>query len=115
MAKATKKSQDPNKKTKPSASVTKSKKARTAGKKDGKSSSRRCRTAIRSKVQMVTKVKETRPRSPKRKASKKITFTKKTKKANEKSPYGHYHGRMDAMTSPKTGPGQLRRLQYLHK
>ncbi|KAL6085323.1 hypothetical protein STEG23_032582 [Scotinomys teguina] len=115
MAKATKKSQDPVKKTKSSTSGPKSKKAKTAGKKDGKASSRRCRTAIRSKVQMITKVKKTRPRSPKRKASKKITFTKKTKKANEKSPYGHYHRLMDAMTSPKTGPGQLRQLQYHHK
>ncbi|KAL6048284.1 hypothetical protein STEG23_029916 [Scotinomys teguina] len=69
-------------------------------------------TAMEIAVQMITKVKKTRPRRPKRKASKKVTFTKK---ANEKSPYGHNHRLMDAVTSPKTGPGQHRRLQYLHK
>ncbi|KAL6052630.1 hypothetical protein STEG23_025822, partial [Scotinomys teguina] len=56
-------------------------------------------------VQMITKVKKTRPRSPKRKASKKTTFTKKTKKSNEKSLYGDDHHLMDAMTSPETEPG----------
>ncbi|KAL6052640.1 hypothetical protein STEG23_025832 [Scotinomys teguina] len=51
MARATKKSQDPVKKTKSSTSGPKSKKAKTAGRKDGKkASSRRCRTARRSKL-----------------------------------------------------------------
>lgn len=70
---------------KPSTSGTKSKKAktrcetktRTAGKKDGEPSSRSCRM-----VQVITKVKKTRPQSPKRKASEKTTTsTKKTKKS----------------------------------
>ncbi|KAL6086542.1 hypothetical protein STEG23_002959 [Scotinomys teguina] len=104
MAKATKKPQDPVKKTNSSTSGTESKKPKTAGKKDGKASSRRCRTVGRSKVQMITKVKKISPRNPRRKASKKTTSTKKT---NGQPLYGHYHRLMDSMTSPETeSPGQ---------
>ncbi|KAL6063373.1 hypothetical protein STEG23_021188 [Scotinomys teguina] len=114
MVRATKKSQDPTKKMKPSTSGTESKKStthhepktRTAGKKDGESSPRRLRTTRSFKVQMIIKLKKTRPQSPKRKASKKTTYSKKTKKANGKSLYGHYHGLMEVMTSPETEPGQ---------
>ncbi|XP_042125126.1 uncharacterized protein LOC121825706 [Peromyscus maniculatus bairdii] len=110
MAKATKKSQDPTKNVKPSTSGMKSKKAKTrretkaraAGNKDGESSSRSCRMA-----QVVTKVKKTRPRSPKRKASEKTTTsTRKTKRANKKSLFGQYHRLMEEMARTETDPGQ---------
>ncbi|KAL6048283.1 hypothetical protein STEG23_029915 [Scotinomys teguina] len=115
MVRATKKSQDPVKKMKPSTSGTESKKSttrhepktRTAGKKDSKSSSGRCGTTRRSKVQIITKVKKISPRNPKRNASRKTTSTKKTKKANEKPLYGHYHGLMEMMTSSDTDSSSI--------
>ncbi|XP_035315575.1 40S ribosomal protein S6-like [Cricetulus griseus] len=111
MAKATKKSQDPSTDIKPTTSSAKSKKAKIrrepkagiCSKVDGASTSRNS-----GKVQKTYKKdKKTPPRNTKRKASENIKLpTKKTKRANEKALFGHYHRLMEEMTSTETEPDQ---------